>query len=1117
MKNNLCQEIVADFYHSLHSLKYAVTLLFLLVGTVFASETYPQTAKVTVSGSKTTIKQILNEIEKQTDYLFVYNENEVNVRRTVNVNAKDKRVSDVLDQIFSGSSVRYAVEGNNIMLMGQTAGTNQQAGKLKGKIKDVNGESIIGANITVKGTTIGTITDIDGNFTLDVPANSVLQVSYIGYITQEIKVTSLRDLAIVLKEDTETLEEVVVVGYGTQKKANLTGAVSSVSVADMENRPITNASNMLQGTAAGVYALQQSGQPGADGAVINIRGVGTLNNSDPLVLIDGFPGSMSDVDASEINSISVLKDAASAAIYGNRAANGVILITTKKGAAGKMAVSYSGYFGVQEATALPKTLNSYQYATLYNEACVNTGMQEKYSAEAIQKYKDGTDPMYPSIDYFDVYYDKANMQNHRITVTGGTDNLQYAFMMGYLDQDGILVGTSYRKSDFRANIDSYLLNKKLRFTTRLSGNFGAKKEPTNIWDAKWYATNAPILPLTNNDGLWMSVNGERNFYGEIKSGSLRKDKRHTFNGQVEGEYTIIDGLSAQLTYGYNFEHNDASAFNANVTLANADGSTKTLMSSLNRSNATNYQTLLTGLLKFNKTFGKHNVGAMAGYSEEYFEWKSMSGYRTGFVNNTQPELNLGDASSMTNNSSHYALGLRSYFGRLNYVYDNKYLFEANLRYDGSSRFADGNKWGSFPSFSAGWVLSEEKFMESTRDWLDMLKIRASWGKLGNQNINSYYVGSDVLSTGYNYSLGGALQSGVAVGQLINKSTSWETTTQTDLGVDFAFLNHFNLSLDYFVKKTDNILMQTPIPLTMGNLSAPYINAGKVENKGIEATLTYRNTFQNGLKLNTSLNLSHIKNKIVDLNGASPIINGSTAQVEGQAIHSFYGYIQDGIYQIDDFTWQNNSDPSIPHTQRNYELKPGVVKVSNFNATPGDIKYRDLNGDGIVTMDKDRTIIGKQFPDLSYALTCNLEWKNFDLSMFWQGVAGIDGYTYYEIATCFSGFANLGDWWLDRWTPEKPSNVRPKVSHDTVRTGIHSTYYMEDASYLRLKNIELGYTFDKKVLKGLGSTKVRLYGSIQNALTITNYKGFDPEQTVGETRAQAFPQVRIYTVGLNVNF
>lgn len=839
MKNILYQESIVEIKHLFRMMRNTLLALFVFAGTAFATESYSQTMKVTVVADNVSTGKVISEIEKQTDYLFVYNVNEVNLKRNVKVNAQNKSVAEVLNKVFEGTDIYYAMEGKNIMLMSKAKDGEaaQQANKVTGIVKDANGEPVIGANVTVRGQSIGTITDIDGRFVLDAPKDAVLQITYIGFTSQDVKIGNKKEIVVTLTEDTETLDEVVVVGYGTQKKVNLTGAVGNVSMKDIGDRPITNAGNALQGTVSGVYALQKSGQPGADGAVINIRGVGTLNNSDPLVLIDGFPGSMSDVDASDISSISVLKDAASASIYGNRAANGVVLVTTKKGALGKVKLSYNGYFGIQEATSLPSVLNSYDYATLYNEACRNSGQQEKYLPEQIQKFRDGTDPMYPSIDYFDVYYDKASMQNHRLNLTGGSDNFQYAIMLGYLEQEGILVGTNYRKTDFRTNIDSYLWKKKLRVTTRLSGNYGVKKEPRDIWNAKWYATNAPVWPLKNEEGIWMSVNGERNYYGEIMEGSSSRTERYVFNGQLEGELKIWDGLSAQLTYGYNVENSNINAFHANVTLANADGSTKSLMSDLNETNHLNYQTLLTALLKYDKNFGRHSVSAMVGYSEEYFKWKWNSGFRSGFVNNDQPVLNLGDASTMSNNADAYDLGLRSYFARINYSFNERYLFEANIRRDGSSRFAKGNQWGTFPSFSVGWLISEENFMKNL-DWLDMFKIRASWGKLGNQNINSYYVGSEILSSGQNYSLGGALQPGVAVNNLINKETTWETTSQIDIGFDLALNNGISLTFDYFDKRTNDILMQTPIPLTMGNLGAPYVNAGKVSNKGIEAMVSY---------------------------------------------------------------------------------------------------------------------------------------------------------------------------------------------------------------------------------------------------------------------------------------
>ena len=800
-----------------------------------------------------------------------------------------------------------------------------------------------------------------------------------------------------------------------------------------------------------------------------------------------------------------MKDAASSSIYGNRAANGVILITTKKGSAGKMNVSYNGYFGVQNATRLPSVLNSVDYATLRNEASANSGSVPNYTDADIQKYAAHNDPMYPDIDYFKVYYGKAYLQNHRLSITGGNENVQYAFMLGHLDQDGILVATSYKKTDFRSNIDAFFLkDKRLRVSTKLAGNFGVKNEPVSVWNATWYATLSPIYPLKNASGQYMSVNGELNPYAEIVTGSTALTKRYALSGQAEAEYKIIKDLSAQVTYGYNVISTNINAFNANVVLQNKDGSTKTEPSDLNITNETDVQTMLTALLKYNKIFGKHELNFLAGYSEEEFTYGWQSGYRKNFVNNTQRILSLGDAATQTNNAGSYDLGLQSYFGRINYGFNGKYLFEANIRRDGSSRFAQGNQWGTFPSFSGGWIISKEEFMKNL-GWLNLLKLRASWGQLGNQNISNYYNGSDILSSGQNYSLGGTLYSGVAITQMTNKQLTWETAQQLDFGVDVTLEYGFDLTADFFDKRTKNLLLPRPIPLTMAE-SAPYVNAGEVQNRGIEASLTYRKTFSNGLKFRTTLNASHIVNKITKMN-APEQLNSPKAIKVGAAINSFYGYEMDGIYQISDF---DNSGGV-------YTLKPGVVSVSNYNAQPGDIKFKDLNGDGVVDNNHDRAIIGKQFPDLIYSLNLNLEWKGFDLGAFFQGVQGIQGYFYYEIACPFSGVANLGSWWLDRWTPTNPSNTMPRVTLDEYRTNVHSSFYMEDASYLRLKNIELGYTINPKIISKIGISSIRVYGNIQNAFTVTKFKGFDPEQTTDQTRAEAFPQVRVMTMGVNVNF
>ncbi|MBN8850653.1 MAG: hypothetical protein BGO55_30925 [Sphingobacteriales bacterium 50-39] len=1068
-----------------------------------------------------TLKTLFAIVETQTTVRFAYDAADLNIDESLEVSAKHIPLKQLLSEISKQLGVSFEWSKNIVTVIPPkndiTAllASPSNESRITGKVIDKNGDPVSGAAVTVKGSTIGTTTDEKGNFSINANTGDVLEISYVGYKKVEVKITSTAPVSIVLSDLKAAMSEVVVVGYGTQKKINLTGAVGVVKMEDMDTRPLTNSGQALQGTIPGVYALQSSGKPGDDGTVIDIRGVGTFGDNSPLVLIDGIPGNLTDVNAIDIASVSVLKDAASSSIYGNRAANGVILITTKRGSVGKLKINYNAYFGTQNPTRLPKVLNSVDYTTLYNEASLNSGGSVIYADSTIQKYAAHNNVMYPDIDYFKVYYSKANIQNHRLSLSGGSDNINYAFMLGHLDQNGILVGTNYKKTDFRSNVDAFFLkDKRLRVSGKLAGNLGVKNEPTDLWSAEWYATLAPIHPLRNATGQWVSVNGERNFYGEIKEGSTNLSRRYNFSGQAEAEYKLFKGLSAQITYGYNVTVSKGNAFHANVALYNENGTTNNLASNLTVSNETDVQTLLTTLLKYNRTFGRHEINLLAGYSEEEFKYDWESGYRANFVNNTQRVLNLGDPSTQTNNAGSYDLGLRSYFGRLNYAFNNRYLFEANIRRDGSSRFAAGHQWGTFPSFSAGWILSKEKFLEGLT-WLNLLKVRASWGRLGNQNINTYYNGSDILTSGQNYSLGGTLYSGVAITTMTNKQLTWETAQQLDFGTDIVLKSNFEITVDYFDKRTKNLLLIQPIPLTMAE-SAPYANAGEVQNKGIEAAVTYKTELSNGLKIRATVNASHIVNRITRMNVAEQLTSPKAIKV-GAAINSFYGYKMDGIYQISDFTWQNNSDASIPYASRNYTLKPGVVQVANYNAQPGDIKYKDLGKDNVVDMNNDRTIIGSQFPDLTYGVNLSLEWKGFDLGMFAQGVQGIQGYTYYEIATPFSGFANMGAWWLNRWTPQHPSNTLPRLTLDGVRNNIHSSFYMENASYLRMKNIELGYSISPRLLSRAGIGSLRIYGNVQNAFTITKFKGFDPEQTVDQTRAEAFPQVRVMTVGVNVNF
>lgn len=509
-------------------MKLTTFFVFLLTLSVSASS-YSQNSKLNLKITNGLLVDALKQIEDQSDYYFYYNNADVLNLQAKSIDVENGNIDELMSNLLVGTGLEYKMIDRYIVLKKtgeETSFTStQQAISVSGKVTDSDGQALPGVTVMIKGTQNGTITDFDGNYTLKgVDGSAVLIFSFVGMKVIEVPIAGKSTISVTLEEETIGLEEVVAVGYGTQKKANLTGAVGNVQMDDLESRPLTNASLALQGTVSGVYALQNSGKPGDDSAVIDIRGVGTWGNNSPLIIIDGFPGSMSDVNPNDIKSISVLKDAASSSIYGNRAANGVILITTKRGDSGKMQVSYTGYYGVQKATRLPHTLNSVEYVTLHREASENAGRVQTYSLDDLAKFEAHNDPMYPDIDYFDVYYGQANTQNHRLSMTGGSENVKYAFMLGQLDQDGIMVATNYKKTDFRSNVDAYFLNnKKLRLSTKLAGNLGVKGEPTSVWNATWYATLAPIYPLQNADGEYMSVNGELNPYAEIKAGSTSKN------------------------------------------------------------------------------------------------------------------------------------------------------------------------------------------------------------------------------------------------------------------------------------------------------------------------------------------------------------------------------------------------------------------------------------------------------------------------------------------------------------------------------------------------------------------------------------------------------------------
>ena len=1010
-------------------------------------------------------------------------------------------------------SVMLALFAAGVGMDAQTDGV-----RIKGRVVDETGAGIAGAAIVIQDSGTGMMAEADGSFSLTARPGDVLEVSGIGYLTETVTVTGPDgNLEIVLKDDLLLLDEVVVVGYGSQSKAKLTGAVSTVSTDDFKNRPLTDVSLALQGKVTGVQVTQNSGQPGADSGTITIRGIGTLNDSSPLIIIDGFESTFDKVDPKDIESISVLKDAASAAIYGNKAANGVILITTKSGKSGKMSIEYNGYFSVQEVTRYPDLLNSVEYMTLYNEACVNSGQTPRYSEEYIAHF-DGSDPaMYPDRDWADFYFKPAFMHNHYLKFNGGTDKMAYTLSLGYLGQDGILQGTDYDKYSFRANVNSSYFKDKLKVSANISGYLGNQNDLVNgTGSTLGRIVQMPPMQNAKLEGIgWTDW-----FYDDAvkEEGGYNRTKTSNFNGNLRLNLMPVKGLNIEAALNYDYSAQLGQVYAPNVSVYNvftgADGSQHIGENSTNESSIKestysfgNFSSYVTANYSVSIS-GSHNISVLAGWQQSQWFNKYYEASRKRLTTNL-PSLQMGDPSTQENSSWETEVNTMSFFGRIGYDYKGKYLLEANLRYDGSSKFAEDHKWGIFPSFSAGWRMSEERFMDSVR-WLDELKIRGSWGMLGNEKIWSSYAGLDILSIGNsNYVWDEQQYTGAATSYVANKDLTWETTTQYNIGVDAIFLHTLSFTGDFYVKNTNDILMQLPVSKTFGFTENPWQNAGSMKNVGCEFELSYAENFAKW-GLTASANVSFNRNTVTDLKGQSPIINSTTGILlqEGLPINTLYGYEVEGIYQ---------SEEEIHNHLQTFDRDGNVVNsYSGMVAEPGDIRFKDQNGDGIIDLDNDRVALGNPNPDFLFSFSVGVNYAGFDLTAFFQGVYGGEGWSTGELVSPFFNGYNTAGWMVNRWTPENPNNTYQRVYIDNQRATIKSAYYMEDLSYLRLKNLELGYTFPEKWLKKIHVAGLRIYVSGQNLFTVTPYKGFDPERAgVDATNIYSYPLVRTLTAGINI--
>ena len=962
-----------------------------------------------------------------------------------------------LGTLFSGTISTATASGAN------SFATTQQAGICKGLVKDATGESVIGASVVVKGTTNGTITDFDGNFSLDgIKKGDVIVISYVGYQTQEIKWNG-SPLNVILKEDSKTLSEVVVVGYGTQKKANLSGSVAMVDSKELENRPIQNVSSGLQGLMPGVAITGTNGAPGQDAGKIRVRGIGTLNEAGPYILVDGIEtGTLSAVDPNDIESISVLKDAASAAIYGSKAANGVVLITTKRGKTGQTKISYSGYLSFQNATNMIERMGSYEYASLLNQALEAEGMSKRFNDTELQKFKDGNDPLYPDTDWYDLAYKTGVQHRHNVNINGGSENVKYMASLGYLNQTGILPNAGREQFNARTNLDMKI-NKRL--SARMNLSF-IKNDYSDASSAYYGGSSDQIIRQLNLIAPWIVARYDDGTWGTISDGSpiawldsgmkVNRDN-YNFSGMAAVDYEIFDGLKLTLQGAYVNNLQNYNYFQKYIKYnENKESDPSQLDERFYKWDRTNYD----ALLNYNKNFGKHNIKGLLGWHTEKYNYKYQKAVRKKFPNNELTDMNAGDASTQSNEGYTAELAMISWFARINYDFAGKYLLEANIRADASSRFAEGHRWGYFPSFSGAWRISEEAFMESAKDsWLSGLKIRASWGQLGNQDAlsgsnNDYYPALNTYNLDSKYAFGGSLNSGYYQRKYRLETISWEKASTWGVGVDFTLFNKLNGSLDYYNRKTTGIIMDVTVPKEFA-LDAYKDNVGSMRNSGIEINLSY-NTKIGQVDFGIAGNFSYNKNEILDLGGGDPnkyldATNGySQRNKVGEAMNSYYIYRADGF-----FNSQEEADA--------YTAKYGNPFGKTFKA--GDLRYVDTNKDGKLTAD-DREYCGSSDPKIIYGFNINAGWKGIDLSLMFNGAAGVkrlfDGY---EVYGNFSGdAAHPATIWRDAWTPDNHDASMPRIFYDTNSASssrsVQSDFWLQDTSYLRLKNLQLGYTLPK---------------------------------------------------------
>jgi TonB-linked SusC/RagA family outer membrane protein len=1008
-------------------------------------------------------------------------------------------------------------------------------------------EPLIGVSVLVKGTTNGTVTDLDGRYSLSASQGQTLVFSYIGYVSQEIKVGANGTLNVALKEDTETLDEVVVVGYGVQKKKLVTGATVQVKGENIAKLNTTNPLQALQGQTPGVSIASTSGQPGSD-MKVTIRGLGTVGNSGPLYLIDGVGGDISTLNPADIESIDVLKDAASAAIYGAQAANGVVLITTKSGKEGKATISFDAYYGIQNVARKAQMLNAQQYMTIMDEQAVNEG-KSPYDWNSINSIYDANGNVYDTNWIDSMFQNDAKTESYTLGITGGSATSTYALSLGYMNQEGIVGGSdvsNYSRYNFRINSDHKVIKDLLKvgeqvsFIYKKNNGIGVGNQYNNTLRSAF--GTSPIAPIYSDNNIYDSpyndtsssdwYNGDGNPYGSMMTNNNNQTKNATFSGNAYAELTPLKGLKIRSNFGVVYSSNEYRSFTPlyHFSVYSYNDTRTSVSQNMNHSLGMTW----TNTATYDWTINDHAFNALIGMEAYRYEGTyvgaSQGSLKEGFddwshafvSNGTETSTANGVSASGSPNDESRSV---SYFARLGWNWKETYMINATLRADGSSRFASGNRFGYFPSVSAGWTISNEKFMESTKSWLDFLKIRVSWGQVGNQNIDNYQYLAPIKNTNTHYLFGSGYSDSDAADQLgknwgaypsrlANADLTWETSEQTNIGFDARLLqSRLGVNFDFYVKNTKDWLVQAPILATVG-AGAPYINGGSVKNTGVELALTWNDQIGRDFTYNIGVNGSYNKNKVGEIPNEDGIIHGSSNQLydnspefyraeNGKAIGYFWGYKTDGLFQnqqeINDWIAAGN----------------GILQS---DVQPGDVRYVDVNHDGVID-DNDKVDLGNGMPDFTFGFNLGFTYKNFDFSVVASGAAGQQIVQSYRGQT--NKYANYTTAILDRWTGEGTSYKIPRVTEQNINWQF-SDLYVQDGDYLRISNITVGYDF-AKLLRCKAISQCRLYAQVQNAFTFTKYDGMDPEIGYGTDSWASgidvgyYPRPRTFLVGVNLKF